>query len=90
MDIALTHLINGFKYEVVYDTDGNIDLDFENEAQKREYESKWFRGDINAYGVIKYERCTCCEQWKQIESIWNIHAESASEAFQYYNEEYKA
>jgi hypothetical protein len=72
------------RYDIVYDEDEDFDIDFENEADKQAYIAKFESGELSSYGVIESKLCPCCEQWKQTESLWSIHAETPAEALQIY------
>jgi hypothetical protein len=73
---------NGFLYRFYDDSqgfDGSFDLG--DEAANKEYTERFYREEFFAYYVTKNEKCKCCDQWKMIDDIGQIHAPNLGEAF---------
>lgn len=84
MNPIFTKHIGEFKYEVFFDSDSIIDQDFESDQQEREYRSKFESGELSMYGVCKYDVCSCCCMYREIDSLWAISAEDAEQALSHY------
>jgi len=78
------HTLDGYKYEVFWDPDFQVDGDFENEEQKEEFILKIECGYLSAFGVVKYKVCECCCMWSEMHSMWGFVCETAEEALEEY------
>lgn len=80
MDAILIKHIGEYRYEVFYDVDYSInDIDFDAEYAK-EIEKRLDSGSLNSYGIVKSNVCKCCCMWSEIDSMWGILHETASDA----------
>ena len=86
--VIMSEVIDGYKYEVVLDDNETFDMDFETPEQKADYIEQFDKGLMTSYGVIKFEKCKCCDSWNQINALWSLHFESAPECLKYYLENY--
>lgn len=64
-------------------------MDFEDEQDKEQYLNKFRNDTLSAYGVVKKEKCSCCENYKFIDSLWGIHAETYEEALKFFQQHYE-
>jgi len=74
------------KYSVVLDDRGyqKGDIDFPCEEEERDYMRQFEEGELTSYGIIKSENCKCCNEWKEIDSLWGNHSANAQEALKEY------
>ncbi len=85
MDIVLQNVIGEFIYRVAYDDNEDFDMDFDNEEDKQNYLNNFECGLLNSYVIYKYIKCPCCPSIGElVDCIGGVHAESASEALDYY------
>ena len=87
-------IVGDSKYVVVIDEDSLARIfhnfrsswDFGDEEENRKYLMRFKREELCSYGVKKLTRCGECETWGEVDSLWDIHAESAEEALECYLE----
>ena len=73
------------KYSVVLDNGYHMgDVDFPCEEEELDYMRQFETGELTSYGIITAEFCKCCEQWKEVDSLWSCHFESAQAALKDY------
>ena len=82
MTMLMSKQVGAYKYEV------HVDQDFD---AKDEHFADWCkdalnRGEIYAYGVIKYGACKCCSMWSEVSSLWGILDETEDAALDYFLE----
>jgi hypothetical protein len=76
------------KYEVFYDSDHVVDMDFENGEERKSFLDELDKGFFGVYGVVKYEVCKCCCLWSEKDSVWGIYADTPEEALKCFMEEF--
>lgn len=88
MDLVLEKIIGDIKYQVVYDDLEDFDIDFESEQERQDYIALFAKGELTAYGVLKFRGCPCCNCWKDVDSLWGLHFANAEECLEYYVKNY--
>lgn len=76
----LTKFVDQYKYEVHPDLDYTPFQDQFDEEYGNEICNRLYDGDLNAYGVVKYKVCECCNMWSECDSIWGVLDTSADNA----------
>jgi hypothetical protein len=87
MEACLKKEINGFMYEVGYDVFfdvNNIDIDFDSDEDKEAYRQRFIKDELISCWVVKNEKCRCCNEWRHVDSMGDIHAEDFEQALEYY------
>jgi hypothetical protein len=75
--------IGEYLYQVFYDQEPiNADFDFGDEEANAAYLKRFEDEEIFSYNVVKSKLCECCKQWKDIDSLCAIHADSEFEALE--------
>ncbi len=73
------------------DRDGQYYFSFESRKDAKEY-GEWARKDMElflsegALGFIYEEKCPCCDQWKDKDSLWGIVGYDYNYAMEYLNQ----
>lgn len=80
MKVLAKKEISGFRYEVIYDENSYSrgcwhDWDWDSEEDKNRYVKRHIDDELTFVGLVKYERCNCCESWNQVDSLWSIDCE---------------
>jgi len=79
--------IGEFTYRVYYDAEaywGLIDCLYDTEEEREAHRIKHEREELHFYGIIKCEKCKCCDQLKDIDSLWGIEAEDPQHVLEVY------
>jgi len=86
-------VVGKYRYRVLPDHHfqlSDIDDYFECESDITEYKQLFIDDKLFSYEVIKDEKCTCCDNYKQVDGTAGMHFESAEEALQDYLTNYNA
>lgn len=95
MEALFTNIIDNKKFEVFFDEDGfyhdfhsDFGIEFDSEFEKEKYMKRFINGELNHYGVVQSLLCECCQTYKEVNSMWGIHAIDDAEAYNIYIKEY--